>query len=353
VVIEDTEIRSVHTLNLPNPAQARSEIAFDDFIIIGAKFIPMSGFEGQDVCEREMPNSVHAFCPFASLDGAMATFTKEKVVKSAGFDVCCADDKANSAECHGEKSCANSCPAGEKKTTGAQACAAMVQVPEIGRAEIAGEWLIPRDEVLLIGFGPHTVADENGKAVVRERLAMISAEDVAMPTAAADSEPLGLPGTIMTIPKMTRSSAGSFPSLPTPALPSRSLPQGVNADGTPATLPPLPSEEKVDVDSSNSSAEPRPSLQSKKSAKSSAPEGKPTAKPSASLDSKTSKAAFTLPKGLFKQSGLPQLTLPNLQFVMPLQPFALKLPFNQKLELELIGRVVADTDVTSISSDGE
>ena len=224
---------------------------------------------------------------------------------------------------------------------------AQVQVPEIGRAEISGEWLIPRDEVLLIGFGPHTVADKDGKAVVRERLAMITAEEIALPTASADSEPLGLP---LPIPKVARSAAGSPLPLPTPPLPRRSLPQGVNADGTLADLPPLPDDEKADQDASDSS-EPRPSPQSRKPAKSATPDAKPAAKPSASSDGKTSKAAFTLPMGLFKQPVLPQLAIPNLQFMMPLRPFAMKLPFNQKLELELIGRVVADRDGADSSSD--
>jgi hypothetical protein len=39
--------------------------------------------------------------------------------------------------------------------------------------------------------------------------------------------------------------------------------------------------------------------------------------------------------------------LPNLQFMLPLKPFELKLPFNQKLELELIGRVVADPEAAT------
>jgi hypothetical protein len=33
--------------------------------------------------------------------------------------------------------------------------------------------------------------------------------------------------------------------------------------------------------------------------------------------------------------------------MMPLKPFALKLPFNQKLELELIGRIVPDSEQAS------
>jgi len=48
---------------------------------------------------------------------------------------------------------------------------------------------------------------------------------------------------------------------------------------------------------------------------------------------------------------LSQLAFPNLEFMMPLRPFAMKLPFNQRLEFELIGRVVADADDGSSSDD--
>ena len=40
-----------------------------------------------------------------------------------------------------------------------------------------GEWLIPRGEALLVSFGAHTVADKDGKAVVKERLAIIEADE--------------------------------------------------------------------------------------------------------------------------------------------------------------------------------
>ncbi len=272
---------------------------------------------------------------------------KQSSLHTVSTEACCADDEANAAQCHPAQASAS--PRTGEKSTWVPTRSAQVQVPEIGRAEISGEWLIPRDEVLLIGFGPHTVADKDGKAVVRERLALITAEEITLPKASADSEPLGLP---LSIPKVARSAAGSPLPLPTPALPSRSLPQGVNADGTPADLPPLPDDEKADQGASDSS-EPRPSPQTRKPAKSAAPDAKPAAKPSASSDGKTSKAAFTLPMGLFKQVVLPQLAIPNLQFVMPLRPFAMKLPFNQKLELELIGRVVADSDGADSSSDGD
>jgi hypothetical protein len=133
-----------------------------------------------------------------------------------------------------------------------------------------------------------------------------------------------------------------------PAIPSRTLPQGVHADGTPAELPPLPDDEKTDPSPSpGDSSEPRPSPQTKKSHHGAAPAANPTAKPSAAADSKTTKTAFELAKSLFKPNMLPQFTFPNLQFMMPLKPFAMKLPFNQKLELELIGRVVPDSETAS------
>ena len=68
------------------------------------------------------------------------------------------------------------------------------------------------------------------------------------------------------------------------------------------------------------------------------------------MDIRASKTAFELAKGLFKPNTLPQFTFPNLQFVMPLKPFAMKLPFNQKLEIELIGRVVPDSETESEAS---
>ena len=51
-----------------------------------------------------------------------------------------------------------------------------IELPEVATQEVLGEWLIPNGECLLVSFGPHTVADKDGKAVVRERLAFVEAE---------------------------------------------------------------------------------------------------------------------------------------------------------------------------------
>ena len=75
------------------------------------------------------------------------------------------------------------------------------------------------------------------------------------------------------------------------------------------------------------------------------PEPKPAAKPS--TDSGTNKAEFSLPKAA--AMFMPSLFTPNpsagFQFLVPVKPFSLKLPFGQKLEFEVIGRVVPETEV--------
>src|SRR5262249_7805612 len=157
------------------------------------------------------------------------------------------------------------------------------------------------------GFGPHTVADKDGKAIVRERLALITAEALADPPLSV--QPMVPP---RQRPKGVLPAPAS--ALPTPGLPSRSLPQGVHVDGTPADLPPLPGEDMAPK-SPGDSADPRPSPQKKGSQ----PGAGPAAKPAAPEDSKAAKAAFTFPKGLFQQPGLPQVGLPSLQFMMPLK----------------------------------
>jgi hypothetical protein len=368
LVIEDTDIRSVHTLNVPAPATAavsRLEVEgascqanvslFGDVRIIAVdvngtttKTVtaeevivdfdkPLSFKDVFDVCTQHADTAAgceSACCPAPGQEKSADAATKQAGLHADGEEACSADDEANAAACHGAQAAASAA----EKGTWSPMRSAQVQIPEIGHAEIAGEWLIPRDEILLVGFGPHTVADKDGKAVVRERLALITAEEVALPAAATDPESLELP---RPLPR----AAVSPPRLVIPALPSRTLPQGVHADGTPAELPPLPDDEKADPAASpGDSAEPRPSPQTKKPRPGAAPAANPTAKPVAAADCKVTNTAFELAKGLFKANTLPQFTFPNLQFMMPLKPFAMKLPFNQKLELELIGRVVPDSE---------
>jgi hypothetical protein len=122
--------------------------------------------------------------------------------------------------------------------------------------------------------------------------------------------------------------------LPTPAVPSRSIPQGVNADGSKANLPLLPEDEMEDALDDSESAEPRPSPQTKK-----------PSKPKPASDERAAKATFTQPRS--STVFLPSVFLPGasvgFQFLLPIRPLSLRLPFNQRLEIEIFGRVVPDT----------
>jgi hypothetical protein len=265
---------------------------------------------------------------------------------AGGRDACCAGQASDACTATRAAEASKCCA----EAGGTEEHQAELRIPEIGRGAIAGEWIIPRDEILLVAFGPHTVADKDGKAVVRERVAVISAEEFAHPRTESDQEQIPPP---LTVPKLARSAAAATapaspaPGLPMPTMPSRTLPQGVNTDGTTAELPPLP-DETAEESPADASSEPRPSPQAKRPRPEAEAEAEtpspPTAKPSATRDGKAAKTSFSLPRGLFRPAGLPAIGIPNLQFTMPLKPFELKLPLNQKLQLELIGRVVPDTE---------
>jgi hypothetical protein len=240
-----------------------------------------------------------------------------------------------------------------------------VEFPEIANQEVLGEWLIPNGECLLASFGPHTVADKDGKAVVRERLAFVEAEtstDVMANSAApfnfipaprsekaahrapAPHAPIAAPAPMPGPPVATELHPALAPAtplapdakLPTPPAPSRSFPQGIHTDGSKAKLPPLPDDEMCDESSESESAEPLPSPQTKKPRK---------PKPEPASDTGTTKASFTQPKS--STVFLPSLFLPGasvgFQFLLPIKPLSLRLPFNQRLEIEIFGRVLPDT----------
>ena len=65
----------------------------------------------------------------------------------------------------------------ESTCPSAEACTASprIDVPEVVKGAVEGEWLIPKDGVLVLSLGTFTTADGDGKAVVRERLAVLEA----------------------------------------------------------------------------------------------------------------------------------------------------------------------------------
>lgn len=371
LVIEDTDIRSVHNVNVTRPTEATfkqhpsqptdccvSQASHDTkpgacCATQGAQV----GAAARNGCDSVCPftftqlaaertaahRACDSACPASGHPRTTDSEAKQAAWTSAARADCCADDEENASECHGTQAA--------KATASTQ-----VQIPEIGREAVAGEWLIPHGEVLVVSFGPHTVADKDGKAVVREKLALVMAKE-------ADRVPTFAPTPAAVAPDVPRPPAlpGSMPRTAAPApmavpkIPSRSIPQGVHADGTLADLPPLPDDEKEEQPASDSS-QPMPSPQIKKPRPSSQPV--PGAdKPAASVDQKASKASFiqaqpwlqaagllSLPKSNMAASFLP---MPNLQFMVPLKPFSFRLPMGQKLEFELIGRVVPDPEAAS------
>jgi hypothetical protein len=371
LVIEDTDIRAVHNVNVTSPAEvsfkrhpgepadccvsqaSHGNKPSDCCAAQGAQvsaaartardaswpftFSPLAA--GRTTAQRACDSA----CPTSGHPGRTDSQAKQAAWTSVAGSACCADDADNARECH--------------ETEAAEAAAsAQVQVPEIGREAVAGEWLIPHGEVLVVSFGPHTVADKDGKAVVREKLALVTAEeaDAVSPSSAAIHQ--ALPQTAM--PRSLPNLAAPAP-MAVPKIPSRSIPQGVHADGTPAALPPLPDDETCEQPASEPS-QPMPSPQNKKPRPSSQP-APGNAKPAASVDQKTSKASFIQAQPWLQAAGLLSssraslaatfLPMPNLKFMVPLKPFSLKLPMGQKLEFELIGRVVPDPEAALAADD--
>jgi hypothetical protein len=145
--------------------------------------------------------------------------------------------------------------ADENKRARWESVQATLEVPEVAYCELAGEWLIPKNGVLLASLGAHCVADANGKAVVRERLLVVKATALAEPVAVGVAplrERLGLPAPGASFDVQLSVNGASRPrhegggvekpAMPAPAAPSRTLPQGLNAEGEPVPLPPLPPE---------------------------------------------------------------------------------------------------------------
>jgi hypothetical protein len=221
---------------------------------------------------------------------------------------------------------------------------------------------------LLVSFGAHTVADKDGMAVVKERLTIIEADeanktialvapkamgpaparsytryalDFAVPPPTIIDSPTGNVSTVPLLPPPAVALPAPAPAvrMAAPPAPSRSIPQGVHADGKPADLPPLPADETESDSSSSESSEPRPSPQTKK-----IPPPKPTATPA--TDSSTNKVDFTLPKAA--AMFVPSLFMPSssagFQFLLPIKPLSFKLPFGQRLEIEVMGRVVPEAN---------
>jgi hypothetical protein len=298
IVLEDTEVRAVHHLNIAGSSEPKGSAASKSPVAT-KRTVTAAGIHAETYQWKAKKTGVN----------------EEKCDES---ETCCQMDKDTDVH------------------------KVAVDVPEIGSQEVAGEWLIPSGEFLLVSFGAYTAADKDGKAVVQERLAIIGAEEAPLANGVPQASPATSP-VLVSPPATIYVAPGPAPALPpvanlplpVPVVPSRSFPQGVHADGKPADLPKLPDDE-ADDSSSSESSEPRPSPQTKKPIQ---------PKPKPATDGGTAKAEYVPPKvaptSLF--SFLPT-NATGLQFLLPIKPLTLKLPFSQKLQIEIVGRVVADTD---------
>lgn len=377
LVIEDTDIRAVHAINQPAPRRASKTAQVEAAprsgkireVTITGSLEPSAEAEA-DIQITDRPEERH----LGSQPSKAAVIVRRA---AAAGDRC--DAKATASKPKADEDAA--------QTAWESAETVQIQIPEIGRAQAAGEWLIPDDGVLIVGFGPHTVADAEGRAVVRERLAIITAEatDEAVAEAAeeiggeADSEPSPhAPGAgdaprvepIAPVPPRTATVI--------PTLPSRTLPQGVHADGRPATLPPLPEDAEADLPApAGDESQPLPSPQSRRKPTPAPEPVAPAAQPPAAdepkekpeadepaetpketpaarrktLDPDAGTASFVLPAAFSAITSLSSMRsaktaftapLQGAHFLVPLRPLSIKLPLEQKIEFELVGRIVAD-----------
>ena len=258
-----------------------------------------------------------------------------------------------------------SCPAGRSAGKDDDVQKVVLDVPEIDTQEILGEWLVPHGEALLVSFGAHTVADKNGMAVVKERLAIIEADEAARrsrwsdqgdePGSGARSAPhasdfmvpppvIGFAGPGQCVDRAVFASAGGRIA----AHRSR------GTDGGSASAQPLDSTRDPRRRHAGRIAAParrrdrtrlvvirvvRANGQPADQEDSPAQAAKPA------TDAGTNKVEFTLPKAAAML--LPSLFMPGpsagFQFLLPMKPLSIKLPFGQRLEIEVIGKVVPET----------
>ena len=200
----------------------------------------------------------------------------------------------------------------------ASKAAPRIEVPEVVRGSVEGEWLIPNDEVLVLSLGTFTTADASGKAVVRERLAILEAN----PASGTDTNGLVRTSATMAMERTARPGPPSPPlPMPTPLAPSRSLPQGTDADGTPVALPPLPAEPPV------------PSTMPGSSEPVASPQARPRAQ-EPSRDDEASRTALKVEVGLKESSDL------HWASWSPVKPLSFRIPLSGEAVIEIEAKVV-------------
>jgi len=382
LVLEDTDVRAIHTIPLEPATRDRAVRAASATFPEGSRSptccpgvsakqvdSPAIGCEGSGIgckqssdapektCHRSdvmgttAQDCCKAACPRLEPSAAKDLEARRSGWKPTGETPQCQETQRAEMEAATE-------PASGAREPGCSAPDApetVIQIPEVGQAAAAGEWLIPNGECLVIGLGVHTTRGQEGQAVVREKLVVVTAGMTGSGPGQPAIPPLELG--IPTAPKTP--PPGQSAGLGFPAMPSRTLPQGFHADGTPADLPPLPEDENPGTTTSSSSLMPSPQTrhQDSTSTSTSGPQGRevpatPAQAPSPPPPSDTATSRTSLGSkanaGL-KVSRLLPLSISGFQFTLTVKPLTLKLPLGQTLEIDVVGRVVPDSQTGSTS----
>ena len=299
---------------------------------------------------------------------------KTEPAPQATGEVVAASASATVSDCCSATASCDSCCQGD------EASKVALEVPEIGSQEIAGEWLIPNDGILLVSFGPHTVADKDGKAVVRERLAIVeaveSAETPAMPSYLPHYTivpPLVVPNPQ---PRRGRSGVSAYRSSRCRSrprrYPRRSPPRGSRPptcprrpcrrcraarsrrDTTPTARPPTcprsrPRRTMTRIRPIRPSPgpAPRPRSPAGPSRCRRRSPGRPSRRPIPPRGRRSTRSRASRPS---RPCSSPAPAV-GLQFLVPIKPVSFKLPFNRRLELEIFGRVVRTPEPVSSSAE--
>ena len=143
---------------------------------------------------------------------------------------------------------------------------APVMVPEVASSEVAGEWLVPNDSILIVSMGIDTVINAEGKAITQERLAiydfarpsdvertaqsavatarpfkeLVTYEVASPPKATADAPAAMTPACRVDADKSAALASVNVAGLSMPRVPDRSFPEAVDGNGEVFDLPPLP-----------------------------------------------------------------------------------------------------------------
>ncbi|SIO03309.1 hypothetical protein SAMN05444166_2126 [Singulisphaera sp. GP187] len=214
-----------------------------------------------------------------------------------------------------------------------------LDVPEVVKESLQGEWLIPNGGVLVASLGAHTIDDGHGKAVVRERLMLVEASPVATRTTVDLTRAIGRSFTFV--------APARAPMIPMPGrvpdMPSRSLPMARTADGTPVPLPPLP-ESQVPPTSLPGTSEPCATPQTAPRPKSESDEaGTPPIKDNdieapKSVDLESHKASYHPEPSATGTPGIsPQ------SFWATIKPYLLRLPLGPGVDIEISATVKPST----------